>query len=96
MFSSSAAALVCCAFWWFCFCLDFSFVLSLPAVVKLVEAADGGVCGCQADDSPDDMFLGMCLQSLHIPIAHRPEFHQVGSAGVNLLRIIYHLLELAF
>eukprot|EP00117_Sycon_ciliatum_P002342 scpid44921/ scgid0418/ Beta-1,3-glucosyltransferase; Beta-3-glycosyltransferase-like len=52
------------------------FVLNLPAVKRLLDASETGRCGCHGDDSPDDMFLGMCLEALKIPIVHRPEFHQ--------------------
>ncbi|XP_050716183.1 beta-1,3-glucosyltransferase-like [Eriocheir sinensis] len=43
----------------------------------LVEALSGpGVCQCPTNDTPDDMFLGMCLRSLGVPITHSSAFHQ--------------------
>lgn len=33
-------------------------------------------CGCPANDSPDDMIIGMCLLRIGIPIIHSPLFHQ--------------------
>ncbi|RZF37804.1 hypothetical protein LSTR_LSTR007166 [Laodelphax striatellus] len=33
-------------------------------------------CACQGDDSPDDMFLGLCMAKLNIPLVHSPSFHQ--------------------
>ncbi|XP_046543285.1 beta-1,3-glucosyltransferase-like [Haliotis rubra] len=33
-------------------------------------------CTCPADDSPDDMILGMCLKRMDITITHSPYIHQ--------------------
>lgn len=49
-------------------------ILSLPAV-KLI--AGSGECLCPNPSTPDDMFLGICLSRLGIPIVHSPMFHQV-------------------
>ncbi|KAK3855645.1 hypothetical protein Pcinc_037966 [Petrolisthes cinctipes] len=34
------------------------------------------VCKCPSDDTPDDMFLGICLQRMGLPVIHSPTFHQ--------------------
>ncbi|XP_063059689.1 beta-1,3-glucosyltransferase-like [Engraulis encrasicolus] len=47
-------------------------VLSRAAVHRVLS----GGCRCYSDDAPDDMVLGMCLSSLHIPVTHSPLFHQ--------------------
>ena len=49
-------------------------VFSKEAVKLLVESP---YCKCPADDTPDDMYLGICMQQLQIPIVHAPQFHQV-------------------
>jgi UDP-glucose:O-linked fucose beta-1,3-glucosyltransferase len=33
-------------------------------------------CQCPSPDTPDDMFLGLCLNRIHIPLIHIPELHQ--------------------
>lgn len=33
-------------------------------------------CPCPSLDTPDDMWIGTCLNSADIPLTHRPEFHQ--------------------
>jgi UDP-glucose:O-linked fucose beta-1,3-glucosyltransferase len=33
-------------------------------------------CQCPSADTPDDMFLGICLKRLQIPLIHIPELHQ--------------------
>ncbi|XP_050545745.1 beta-1,3-glucosyltransferase [Daktulosphaira vitifoliae] len=45
-------------------------VLNIDVVHKLKD------CKCYAPDAPDDMVLGICLQSLNISIVHSPVFHQ--------------------
>lgn len=47
-------------------------VLSLDLVEKLAD------CECPMPSSPDDMWLGVCLAKLKIPVIHSPLFHQVG------------------
>jgi UDP-glucose:O-linked fucose beta-1,3-glucosyltransferase len=37
----------------------------------------GTNCRCYAHDAPDDMVIGMCLQSLNATVVHSPVFHQV-------------------
>ncbi|KAK9503998.1 hypothetical protein O3M35_010446 [Rhynocoris fuscipes] len=37
-------------------------------------------CHCPANDSPDDMVLGMCLSTLGIPLIHSSLFHQARPA----------------
>ncbi|CAG0888484.1 unnamed protein product [Cyprideis torosa] len=46
-------------------------VLSRPAVEQIILG-----CPCPKPDTPDDMYLGMCLDSLQIPLVHVPEMHQ--------------------
>ncbi|GAB6030051.1 beta 1,3-galactosyltransferase-like [Chamberlinius hualienensis] len=48
-------------------------VFSMTAVKHIVES---GSCKCPTADTPDDMYLGICLQKLKIPIIHSPYFHQ--------------------
>ncbi|CAF2053737.1 unnamed protein product [Rotaria magnacalcarata] len=33
-------------------------------------------CACPSPDTPDDMFLGLCLKRINIPLTHIPELHQ--------------------
>jgi UDP-glucose:O-linked fucose beta-1,3-glucosyltransferase len=33
-------------------------------------------CECPSSDTPDDMFIGLCLKRINIPIIHIPELHQ--------------------
>lgn len=33
-------------------------------------------CECPTPDTPDDMFLGLCLKRISIPLIHVPELHQ--------------------
>ncbi|XP_071536484.1 beta-1,3-glucosyltransferase isoform X1 [Panulirus ornatus] len=40
------------------------------------QLAVPGVCECPSNDTPDDMFLGMCLKRLMVPIIHSSAFHQ--------------------
>lgn len=47
-------------------------VLSRPAVQLIA-----GRCRCPGPDTPDDMWLGACGESLGISIVHFPGFHQV-------------------
>ena len=49
-------------------------VFSLTAV-KYITASS--FCKCPSISTPDDMFLGICLSRLKIPIIHSALFHQV-------------------
>ncbi|KAG7157736.1 Beta-1-3-glucosyltransferase-like [Homarus americanus] len=40
------------------------------------QLAAPGVCKCPSDNTPDDMFLGVCLRKLSVPIIHSSAFHQ--------------------
>ncbi|GLH10449.1 Uncharacterized protein GBIM_15415 [Gryllus bimaculatus] len=42
----------------------------IQAIVKSEQ------CQCPSNSTPDDMFLGICLSSLNVPITHSPLFHQ--------------------
>jgi UDP-glucose:O-linked fucose beta-1,3-glucosyltransferase len=33
-------------------------------------------CQCPSPDTPDDMFVGLCLKRINIPLIHVPELHQ--------------------
>ena len=33
-------------------------------------------CQCPSSDTPDDMFIGLCLKRIDIPLIHIPELHQ--------------------
>uniref|UniRef100_A0A4W3K529 Beta 3-glucosyltransferase a n=1 Tax=Callorhinchus milii TaxID=7868 RepID=A0A4W3K529_CALMI len=47
-------------------------VFSREAVKQLLTSG----CHCYSNDAPDDMVLGMCFNSLGIPVTHSPLFHQ--------------------
>ncbi|XP_067888925.1 beta 3-glucosyltransferase a isoform X1 [Heterodontus francisci] len=47
-------------------------VFSREAVKQLLASG----CSCYSNDAPDDMVLGMCFNSLGIPVTHSPLFHQ--------------------
>ncbi|XP_059820100.1 beta 3-glucosyltransferase a isoform X1 [Hypanus sabinus] len=47
-------------------------VFSREAVKQLLQSG----CSCYSNDAPDDMVLGMCFNSLGIPVTHSPLFHQ--------------------
>lgn len=49
-------------------------VFSREAINQLVT---NGEADCHADDSPDDMTLGMRYKRLDISLVHSPYFHQV-------------------
>jgi len=49
-------------------------VFSMASVLQITTS---GFCKCPSDSAPDDMFLGICLTRLGIPITHSPLFHQV-------------------
>lgn len=49
-------------------------VFSRPLLNKLTE---NGVCECPSINTPDDMYLGICIARLGVPITHSPLFHQV-------------------
>uniref|UniRef100_A0A8B9H058 Beta 3-glucosyltransferase b n=1 Tax=Astyanax mexicanus TaxID=7994 RepID=A0A8B9H058_ASTMX len=49
-----------------------SMVFSREAVQRMLSSG----CGCYSPDAPDDMVLGMCLNTLGIPVTHSPQFHQ--------------------
>lgn len=48
-------------------------VLSMPLVQDLAKR---GSCTCPSDSTPDDMYLGICLANLDVPVIHSPSFHQ--------------------
>jgi UDP-glucose:O-linked fucose beta-1,3-glucosyltransferase len=54
-------------------------VFSLAAV-HLIAASS--YCKCPSNSTPDDMFLGICLDRLGITLTHSPLFHQVCSVAV--------------
>ncbi|KAB5543472.1 hypothetical protein PHYPO_G00079560 [Pangasianodon hypophthalmus] len=47
-------------------------VFSRVAVLKILSSG----CGCYSPDAPDDMVLGMCLNTLGLSVTHSPQFHQ--------------------
>ncbi|KAF4086404.1 hypothetical protein AMELA_G00106410 [Ameiurus melas] len=47
-------------------------VFTREAVVRLLASG----CKCYSNDAPDDMVLGMCFNSLRLPVTHSPLFHQ--------------------
>ncbi|XP_027013005.2 beta 3-glucosyltransferase a isoform X1 [Tachysurus fulvidraco] len=47
-------------------------VFSREAVLRLLASG----CKCYSNDAPDDMVLGMCFNSLRLPVTHSPLFHQ--------------------
>ena len=51
-------------------------ILSRRGVEMLMESG----CQCSSDDSPDDMWLGMCFRNMAIPAVHNPSFHQASTA----------------
>lgn len=53
-------------------------VFSMPVVQRLVDE-----CHCHANDSPDDMIIGMCLKRMEIPISHVPYIHQARPADYS-------------
>lgn len=46
-----------------------------------VLAAPGG-CDCPSNNTPDDMFLGICIARAGVAVTHSPLFHQVNEAEV--------------
>ncbi|KAJ1354401.1 hypothetical protein KIN20_036816 [Parelaphostrongylus tenuis] len=46
-------------------------VFSTPAVQTIASE-----CACPADDSPDDMIIGVCARKTGIVIVHNAAFHQ--------------------
>uniref|UniRef100_T1J2N0 Fringe-like glycosyltransferase domain-containing protein n=1 Tax=Strigamia maritima TaxID=126957 RepID=T1J2N0_STRMM len=48
-------------------------VLSMSLARHIIESE---MCICPSIDTPDDMFLGICLKKLEVPIVHSPLFHQ--------------------
>ncbi|KAJ8985051.1 hypothetical protein NQ317_016962, partial [Molorchus minor] len=48
-------------------------VFSRPLLDKL---AKDGVCECPSLNTPDDMFLGICIGKLGVSVTHSPFFHQ--------------------
>lgn len=46
-------------------------IFNRPAVQQIISN-----CKCPTADTPDDMFLGLCLQRLHLPLIHIPQLHQ--------------------
>lgn len=55
-------------------------VFSRPLLKKL---AASGACECPSLNTPDDMFLGICMASLGVPVTHSPFFHQVINRGAS-------------
>ncbi|MCJ8742448.1 hypothetical protein PDJAM_G00082100 [Pangasius djambal] len=47
-------------------------VFSRVAVRKILSSG----CDCYSPDAPDDMVLGMCLNTLGLSVTHSPQFHQ--------------------
>eukprot|EP00794_Sanderia_malayensis_P014191 gene14191-15671_t len=47
-------------------------ILSRTGLDKLISSE----CRCASDDSPDDMWLGMCFRNMGIPSVHNSAFHQ--------------------
>ncbi|XP_075220376.1 beta-1,3-glucosyltransferase isoform X2 [Lycorma delicatula] len=48
-----------------------SIAISMSALKPILQH-----CSCQQNDTPDDMYLGICLTRLNIPIVHLSDFHQ--------------------
>eukprot|EP00051_Salpingoeca_urceolata_P007165 m.95168 g.95168 ORF g.95168 m.95168 type:complete len:477 (+) comp15144_c0_seq2:1563-2993(+) len=48
------------------------FVLSHTALKTIAESD----CSCSRVDSPDDMWLGQCMQTVGVPLIDEPGFHQ--------------------
>ncbi|XP_008198455.1 beta-1,3-glucosyltransferase isoform X2 [Tribolium castaneum] len=48
-------------------------IFSKPLLKKLTEP---GFCECPSINTPDDMFLGLCIASLGVSVTHSPLFHQ--------------------
>lgn len=48
-------------------------VMSMTLVEELVKQNQ---CKCPSNSTPDDMYLGICLTNLGVPIIHSPHFHQ--------------------
>jgi len=65
-------------------------VFSIPAVHQIAASS---YCECPSNSAPDDMFLGICLARLGIPVTHSPLFHQVCSLLGHLVRISYLFLS---
>ncbi|XP_037402825.1 beta-1,3-glucosyltransferase isoform X2 [Pygocentrus nattereri] len=47
-------------------------VFSREAVQRILSSG----CACYSPDAPDDMVLGMCLNTLGLSVTHSPQFHQ--------------------
>jgi hypothetical protein len=47
------------------------------SIAAVHQVATSSYCECPSNSTPDDMFLGICLAKLGIPITHSPLFHQV-------------------
>ncbi|XP_067290318.1 beta-1,3-glucosyltransferase [Pseudorasbora parva] len=47
----------------------------------MVQNILAGGCGCRSADAPDDMVLGMCLNTLGLTVTHCPLFHQARPDG---------------
>jgi UDP-glucose:O-linked fucose beta-1,3-glucosyltransferase len=69
-------------------------IFNRQAVEQIIEN-----CHCPTDDTPDDMFLGLCLKRLQIPLIHIPELHQAQPDAyaqdwlVNQKSISFHKFE---
>ena len=55
-------------------------IMSRKAVEQLLANER---CPCQANDSPDDMWLGMCFRGMGIPMVHTNSFHQTRPSQYN-------------
>ncbi|KAI8507526.1 fucose metabolic process [Branchiostoma belcheri] len=55
-------------------------VLSRAGVRTLMLSS----CGCPADDSPDDMILGMCSEMTGVQVVHSQLFHQARPADYSI------------
>lgn len=49
-----------------------SIAISIAALKPILQH-----CSCQQNDAPDDMYLGICLARLNVPVVHLSDFHQV-------------------
>uniref|UniRef100_A0AAY4EIX9 Fringe-like glycosyltransferase domain-containing protein n=1 Tax=Denticeps clupeoides TaxID=299321 RepID=A0AAY4EIX9_9TELE len=64
-------------------------VFSRAAVGRLLSSG----CRCYSDDAPDDMVLGMCMNTLGLPVTHSPLFHQVTPDPAWPVKPTLHLHE---
>lgn len=62
-------------------------ILSMPLVQDLARR---GSCICPSDSTPDDMYLGICLANLDVPVIHSPHFHQARPSDYAKSYLISH------